>query len=340
MGATAAFEEFHEEHQPAIDEHLDAFFTELQEQETEYRKAATIERFSEFVLRGGKRLRPLSVLLGHGAVTGEDPDDPLYRLSLPVEIYHNGTLIQDDFMDQDGTRRGGPAYHRLVLDRYREILPTPSIPSQAVKRVNGFLRPGLESADRREMAAGSQAITGGNQLDNFADWPIYEADLDAETQTELLRILNETGISVNFGQDLDLEMEQLTLRDVARERGVLAPSLREQVRTGVHDAAAWARGRVDHPGVEDGLSRVMDRTDTDNDLYNHILNEHGTLVDAYINMIDEKTVDLYVASIDIGAVVGGATQRQRDYLRDAMRDIGRAFQIQDDYLEIEESVEQ
>ncbi|MDY6766228.1 MAG: polyprenyl synthetase family protein, partial [Candidatus Nanohaloarchaea archaeon] len=340
MGATAAFEKFHEKHQPAIDEHLDAFFTELQEQETEYRKAATIERFSEFVLRGGKRLRPLSVLLGHGAVTGEDPDDPLYRLSLPVEIYHNGTLIQDDFMDQDGTRRGGPAYHRLVLDRYREILPTPSIPSQAVKRVNGFLRPGLESADRREMAAGSQAITGGNQLDNFADWPIYEADLDAETQTELLRILNETGISVNFGQDLDLEMEQLTLRDVARERGVLSPSLREQVRTGVHDAAAWAQGRVDHPGVEDGLSRVMDRTDTDNDLYNHILNEHGTLVDAYINMIDEKTVDLYVASIDIGAVVGGATQRQRDYLRDAMRDIGRAFQIQDDYLEIEESVEQ
>ncbi|MDY6766297.1 MAG: polyprenyl synthetase family protein, partial [Candidatus Nanohaloarchaea archaeon] len=205
--------------------------------------------------------------------------------------------------------------------------------------VRAFLHPGLDTVARREMAAGSQAITGGNQLDTFANQPVHDSGLDDSTATEILEILDGTRSAVNFGQDFDLDLEQLTLRDVARDQGIRSPSYGEQARAAVHRTAASLQERVS--GVlADGMARVRDATDTTNELYGRVVDEHGSLADAYLAMIDEKTVDLYVASIAIGAVIGGATRQQRELLRDAMRDIGRAFQIQDDYLEIEESVEQ
>ncbi|MDY6766296.1 MAG: polyprenyl synthetase family protein, partial [Candidatus Nanohaloarchaea archaeon] len=132
MTASSEFEAFHDRHYEVVNQYLDEFFDTLQRQHTSDRKQETVERFREFVLRGGKRLRPISVLLGYGAVTGNDPSEQVYRLSLPVEIYHNGTLIQDDLMDQDDTRRGGPAYHQMVMGQYSEWLPAPALRSQAV----------------------------------------------------------------------------------------------------------------------------------------------------------------------------------------------------------------
>ncbi|MFB6167067.1 MAG: polyprenyl synthetase family protein [Candidatus Nanohaloarchaea archaeon] len=339
MGSTEVFEAFHEEQRPVVNEYLDQFLLSLVEEEESRRKQRSMERFREFVMRGGKRLRPLSVLLGYGAVTGEDPDEEIYRLSLPVEIYHNGTLVQDDFMDQDGTRRGEPALHREVMGEYDDLLPSPSIASRAWNRVKGFLEPGLGSASRHEMAAGGQAITGGNQLDNFADWPVYQSWLLPEEKNDILKILNETGVAVNFGQDLDLAMEQLSIRDVSRAEGVLEPGIGGRVRESLNRGASRLRDTLGEGKVSNGLGRLEQFTDTENELYDEIMEEHGSLVDAYISMIDEKTVELYTASVEIGATLGEATESQKQYLTDAMRDIGRAFQVQDDYLEIEESVE-
>lgn len=339
MTASAEFEAFHKEHHPIIDEYLEDFFNDLREEKDARRKRKSIDRSREFVLRGGKRLRPISVLLGHGAVTGEEPDDELYDLSLSVEIYHNGTLMQDDFMDQDDTRRGGPSLHRMVLDHYNEVLPAPSITTRAMRRIQGFLTPGIGSMNRRESGAFGNATTGGNHMDNRAHDIIHGSTLPADTQNNLLKLLTDSGTDVNYGQEFDLDLEMVELRDVAREQGARSPSYGERFRDAIHQTSASLEERASGR-LADSLSRLTAATDTTNELYNQIMDDHDSLTDAYITMIDEKTVDLYVASIDIGAVIGGATEKQRTYLKDAMRDIGRAFQIQDDYLEIEESVEQ
>ena len=59
---------------------------------------------------GGKRLRPLLVLLACEAVGGKARS--ALDAAVAVELLHNFTLIHDDVMDQDDTRRGQPTVHR------------------------------------------------------------------------------------------------------------------------------------------------------------------------------------------------------------------------------------
>jgi geranylgeranyl diphosphate synthase type II len=58
---------------------------------------------------GGKRLRPMLVLLGYG-LKREDVDTIL-NPALAVEVFHNFTLMHDDIMDQAPIRRGQPTVH-------------------------------------------------------------------------------------------------------------------------------------------------------------------------------------------------------------------------------------
>ena len=55
---------------------------------------------------------------------------------------------------------------------------------------------------------------------------------------------------------------------------------------------------------------------------------------AYIDMIERKTAALLEAALDIGALIGGADEDARANLRRVGRDLGRAFQIQDDLLDL------
>ncbi len=57
-------------------------------------------------------------------------------------------------------------------------------------------------------------------------------------------------------------------------------------------------------------------------------------VDAYLDMIDGKTAALLSTAFELGAIVGGASSAERDQLREAGRLVGRAFQIQDDLLDL------
>ncbi|PQJ33506.1 polyprenyl synthetase [Salinibacter sp. 10B] len=57
-------------------------------------------------------------------------------------------------------------------------------------------------------------------------------------------------------------------------------------------------------------------------------------VDAYLDMIDGKTAALLSACFELGAVVGGSAPEHQTQLRTAGRLVGRAFQIQDDLLDL------
>lgn len=58
---------------------------------------------------GGKRLRPMLVLLGAGA-SGANPLHWL-KPAIALEVFHNFTLMHDDIMDQAPLRRGLPTVH-------------------------------------------------------------------------------------------------------------------------------------------------------------------------------------------------------------------------------------
>ena len=60
---------------------------------------------------GGKRLRPSIVLLGAQTVQADIATDAILPAAVAVELIHNFTLIHDDIMDADATRRSIETVH-------------------------------------------------------------------------------------------------------------------------------------------------------------------------------------------------------------------------------------
>ncbi len=60
-------------------------------------------------------------------------------------------------------------------------------------------------------------------------------------------------------------------------------------------------------------------------------------LDQYLLMIEKKTARLLMISSEIGAIIGGGNNKQRELLREFSRQLGNAFQIQDDLLDMEKT---
>ena len=56
-------------------------------------------------------------------------------------------------------------------------------------------------------------------------------------------------------------------------------------------------------------------------------------LDDYINMISLKTSVLLAASLEMGAIIGGASEGNCKHLYEFGKNLGIAFQVQDDYLD-------
>lgn len=75
------------------------------------RKPVSLYEPGSYILNsGGKRLRPLLVLLSAKAVGGKFKD--AYNAAAAVEMLHNFTLVHDDIMDNADKRRGRLTLHK------------------------------------------------------------------------------------------------------------------------------------------------------------------------------------------------------------------------------------
>ncbi|MGB1988666.1 MAG: polyprenyl synthetase family protein, partial [Flavobacteriales bacterium] len=64
----------------------------------------------EYILSlGGKRMRPILLLLAH-QLFDEDIEKAI-KPSLAIEVFHNFTLLHDDIMDKAPVRRGKATVH-------------------------------------------------------------------------------------------------------------------------------------------------------------------------------------------------------------------------------------
>ena len=70
-----------------------------------------ISKLREFTMRGGKRIRPLFMILGYWI--NSDIDDKIIDASISLELMQSYLLIHDDIIDQSEIRRGGPTFHKM-----------------------------------------------------------------------------------------------------------------------------------------------------------------------------------------------------------------------------------
>ena len=74
----------------------------------------------QFVLDGGKRLRPTFAYWGWRTVHAADEDDAaLITAAASLELLHACALVHDDVMDASATRRGRPAAHAAFAELHR-----------------------------------------------------------------------------------------------------------------------------------------------------------------------------------------------------------------------------
>ncbi len=91
----------------------------LQERFAErFRPAHIRDAVYSYLIGGGKSLRPAVAMLACGALGGDESQ--AVPVAAAIEIYHTWTLVHDDVIDRDDTRRGQPTVHRDFARRAME----------------------------------------------------------------------------------------------------------------------------------------------------------------------------------------------------------------------------
>jgi geranylgeranyl diphosphate synthase type II len=137
----------------------------LPERDTEPAKLHAAMRY--VIFPGGKRLRPMLVLLG-AKVTGGDPSRVL-RPAAAVELLHGYSLVHDDLpcMDDDDLRRGQPTCHKVFGEAMAVLVGDALLTLAFEAMADG----GADAVRVLAQAAGSQGMVGGQVADMAAQGP-------------------------------------------------------------------------------------------------------------------------------------------------------------------------
>jgi len=154
-----------------------------------------------YLQRPAKGLRPALVSLAAGATGGAQAEQLALPLAAAVEVFHVWTLVHDDIIDNDPTRRRGPAAHVLAARRAsREGL----IPNE-----------NLNEYGRDTAILAGDALHGWTVTILSSLYPSRKAEL----VLELIRAM-ETDLLTDLlhGEALDTRFGLVPLRNLARSR--------------------------------------------------------------------------------------------------------------------------
>jgi geranylgeranyl diphosphate synthase, type I len=157
-----------------------------------------IAALEDFVLSGGKRLRPAFAYWGWRAVATEDPGPGVLLLFAALELLHACALVHDDVIDRSATRRGRPTAHVefAALHRGRKWRGSP------------------------EDFGISAAILLGDLALAWADDIVFGADLSADAQRRVQRVWADIRTEVLAGQYLDIVAEASAAESIASAMNV------------------------------------------------------------------------------------------------------------------------
>jgi geranylgeranyl diphosphate synthase, type I len=152
----------------------------------------------EFVLSGGKRLRPAFAYWGWRSVSSKDASDQALLLFAALELLHASALVHDDVIDSSATRRGRPTTHVQFAALHRE--------RQWRGPANQF---GI-----------SAAILLGDLALAWADDIVAGIDLPADARRRVRRVWVDIRTELLGGQYLDIVAEASAAESIASAMNV------------------------------------------------------------------------------------------------------------------------
>lgn len=147
--------------------------------------AAVVAELENYVLRGGKRVRPAFAWLGWIGAGGDQhgPDaTAVLTACAGLELLHASALIHDDIIDASDTRRGRPAAHVALAERHR------------ARRFSG---------DPAAFGTGT-AILVGDLAQTWSDVMVRASGLPADAQDRIGPVWSAVRSEVLYGQLLDV----------------------------------------------------------------------------------------------------------------------------------------
>jgi geranylgeranyl diphosphate synthase, type I len=160
--------------------------------------AALIAGLEEFVLSGGKRLRPAFAYWGWRAVSSGDVGQQPLLLFAALELLHASALVHDDVIDNSATRRGRPTAHVRFAALHRE-------------------RQWRGPADQFGLSA---AILLGDLALAWADDIVAGVDLSHDARHRVHRVWADIRTEVLGGQYLDIVAEASAAESIASAMAV------------------------------------------------------------------------------------------------------------------------
>ena len=147
----------------------------------------------DFVLRGGKRLRPAFAYWGWRAASSREADPQTLLFFSALELLHACALLHDDVIDSSATRRGSPTAHRTFA---------------GLHRAHGW-------RGSSEQFGISAAILLGDLALVWADDIVAETELPAQARRRVQRVWADIRTEVLGGQYLDIVAEATGAESIA-----------------------------------------------------------------------------------------------------------------------------
>jgi geranylgeranyl diphosphate synthase, type I len=152
-----------------------------------------VAALEDFVLNGGKRLRPAFAYWGWRAVATGEPEPEVLLLFSALELLHACALVHDDVIDDSFTRRGKPTAHVRFAALHRD------------RRWRG-------SAERFGTSA---AILLGDLALAWADDIVFGVALPPDARARVQRVWADIRTEVLGGQYLDIVAENSAAESIA-----------------------------------------------------------------------------------------------------------------------------
>jgi geranylgeranyl diphosphate synthase type I len=152
-----------------------------------------IASLEEFVLSGGKRLRPAFAYWGWRAVSSKDVDAEALLLFSALELLHTSALVHDDVIDASAIRRGRPTMHMKFAAFHRD--------RQWGRRADQF---GISAA----ILLGDLALT-------WADDIVAGIDLPPDARNRVRQVWADIRTELLGGQYLDIVAEASAAESIA-----------------------------------------------------------------------------------------------------------------------------
>ncbi len=287
------FKKHIEKEKEKINKLIQNFFKETIEQEEEPFLREFLTYGEHFVVQGGRRLHPISLIETFRGISSErninENTDEIYKVSIAIELLHISNLMLDDLIDKEDYRRGKKTFHRYIGEKFTQK---------------------HHYAENYETAS---AIYGGNLTALFGTKVITDSKFDHKRKSKALKaylaglagVTRSNLLDEYFKQEISLD--KITLENYL----ILADKRAKQMETAVALGAIFGNARKSQM---DPLMKAMNKLGVIEQIQNDL---HGSFGDPNLHSIDG---DIKSGQSTILTIIAyqNAKQEQKEHLNNTL----------------------